>query len=275
MIAFKKPDLSLVASKITVFGGAGVGKTTLAALFPKPLFITAEQNSFASFDKNNMPNIIDIVRTVGDEQNNQNLWYQLNMILKEPNITSQVQTLVIDTVSHLDEMFLQHLLDKHNTTTLNNCGAYGAGFEAYRNQHARLVRLCNAINKKGIAIVYLGHDAKITIQEQNKEPYSVYTIKTGKSEKDIDNGVNLYINQDIDFVGYLKVASTTVKDKNGNTKVYGGSKIQMVCGHDVTCMAKNRVNANSLIEVKKGENPLLEYFPFFSKNKLNNNNKGV
>jgi hypothetical protein len=271
MIPFKSLDPSLIAPKITVCGGAGVGKTTLAALFKKPLFITAEQNSFASFDKNNMPNIIDIVQSVGEEKNSQNLWHQLHMILSEPNITTQVQTLVIDTVSHLDEMFLQDLLNKHKTTTLNNCGAYGAGFEAYRNQHARLVRLCNAINKKGIAIVYLGHDTKVTVNEQNQEPYSIYTIKTGKSEKDIENGVNLYINQDIDLVGFLKVASTSIKDKNGNTKVYGGSKIQMICGHDVTCMAKNRVNITNPIEVKKGENPILGYFPFFNKNKLNNN----
>jgi GTPase SAR1 family protein len=69
-----KPQKRPVA--ITILGDAGLGKTSLAATFPKPIFIRSE-DGLRSVSDDMMPDAFPLIKSVED------LWGQLTALIRE------------------------------------------------------------------------------------------------------------------------------------------------------------------------------------------------
>ena len=80
---------------VTLCGDSGMGKTSLAAAFPKPIFIRAE-DGMQSIPENLRPDAFPVVT------NSKMLWEQITAVIHEPH---DYQTLVIDSVTALERMF--------------------------------------------------------------------------------------------------------------------------------------------------------------------------
>ena len=83
-------------SLVTILGDAGLGKSSLAATFPNPIFIRAE-DGLQAIPLESRPDAFPVLNSVND------LWEQLSSLIKEEH---QYKTLVIDSVTALERMFI-------------------------------------------------------------------------------------------------------------------------------------------------------------------------
>jgi hypothetical protein len=112
----KPDDRSIIC---TITGDAGLGKTSLAATFPKPIFIRAE-DGLQAIPTATRPDAFPLLSNVDM------LWEQLTALIKEDH---DYKTLVIDSVTQLDNLFTNHIVDtdpKKPRTIAQALGGYGA-----------------------------------------------------------------------------------------------------------------------------------------------------
>ena len=232
---------------VTICGDSGLGKTTLAASFPKPIVIRAE-DGLQGVPAAIRPNALPVIHR--EEQ----LWEQIMALLQEQH---DYQTLVIDSVTALERLFTQHIIesDPKKPRSLNQAlGGYGAGPQALAGMHQRVRKACGLLNeRKNMHIVFVAHADMETIELPDQDPYSRYSLRLGKKS------VAPYVD-DSDVVGFLKLETYTTGDGDRKKAISDGTRI-LVTYATASNVSKNRYGITEDLIVKPGENPLAQYIP--------------
>lgn len=238
-----KPDDGPVIATIT--GDAGVGKTSLAATFPKPIFIRAE-DGMQSIDSKNRPDAFPLINKADD------LWAQLTTLAKEEH---DYKTLVIDSVTQLETLFGEHVIesDPKNPKSLAQAnGGYGAGFGAVAALHGRVRKAAKILKeKRGMNVVFIAHSDVTTLELPDEDPYSRYELRLHKKcmPHYVDN---------VDLVAYLKLETFTTGDGERKKAISSGNRIA-VCYTAAAQVSKNRYGISEDIEVPHGVNPFVPF----------------
>mgnify|MGYP002735202003 CR=1 FL=1 len=231
----------------TIIGDAGLGKTSLAATFPKPIFIRAE-DGMQSIPSDLRPDAFPRLMRVED------LWEQLAALIKEDH---QYQTLVVDSITSLEVMFAEHVLetDPKNPKGLQQAhGGYGAGRDMVASMHRRVRKAAEMLVERGMNVVFVAHADTTRIEPPDAEPFTKYTMRL--HEKSMQPYVD-----NVDLVGFLRL-QTFVKGGDGERKmaISDGTR-QLVCHATASNVSKNRFGITEPLEVKMGENPLTDFLP--------------
>ncbi len=229
---------------VTIIGEAGLGKTSLAATFPKPIFIRAE-DGLKSITASPMPDAFPVLTSVED------LWPQLWALAKEEH---QYETLVIDTVSTLDTMFTDWIVetDPNKPKSIKQAlGGYGAGYSMLASQHRRLRKGCEYMLDRGMNVVFLSHADTSTVNPPDGNPFTKYTLRMN------DNSMQPYVDN-VDLVGFLRLEMFTKGDGDVKKAISTGDR-QLVCHAMAANVSKNRFGITEPLEVKPGVNPLDAY----------------
>jgi hypothetical protein len=231
----------------TITGDAGLGKTSLAATFPKPIFIRAE-DGLQAIPKSNRPDAFPVVSTIDD------LWEQLTSLIKEEH---DYKTLVIDSITQLDNLFMNHIVDtdpKKPKTIAQALGGYGAGFQALSSLHGRVRKAAGILNEvKGMNIVFIAHSETETIELPDADPYTRYNIRMQK--KSVSHFVD-----NVDMVGYLKLETHTIGDGDRKKAISDGTRL-LVTYATAANISKNRYGITEDLVVIAGQNPLINLIP--------------
>lgn len=237
---------------VTLLGEAGMGKTTLAATFPKPVFIQAEEG-LLSIPSDLMPDAFDAI------QNPNDLWNQLTWLVKEQH---DYQTIVIDSITKLDRIFIDFILA---TSKLNPdlpeskalalaMGGYGAGYQALSAMHGRVRKACDILNKqRGMKVVFLAHASTETVDLPDSTPFQRFTLKMEKKS------LSHYVD-DVDLVGLIRLETFVLseeKKKIGKATTDGTRIIQ--CNATSSAITKNRLGIHEPLTVQYGVNPFQKY----------------
>lgn len=244
--------------QVTIFGDAGMGKTSLAATFPRPLFIRAEDGmmSVADLDVTALP-----LLTTGND-----IWKQLQAVLMEEH---DFQTLVIDSVSALDRMFTEDMIEEDYQTrrerdstakraTINALyGGYGQGWQELAARHQRVKRACDLISaKKGMNIVFLSHADVSQIDLPDQNPYMRYDLRLAKKSAPV-------YTDGVDVVGFIRLQTMVeggnekngkAPPKAGKAKSYGNR--QLIVHATAANVSKNRYGITDPLQFTAGVNPL-------------------
>lgn len=227
---------------VTFCGDSGTGKTTLAATFPNPIVIRAEDGLQAIPD-DQRPEAFPIVHSVDD------VWNQLGALVKEEH---DFKTLIIDSVTALERLFIQHVIDsdpKMPRSINQAMGGYGAGLNAVASMHQRVRKACGMLNeKKGMNIVFIAHADTETIELPDQDPYSRYSLRLGKKS------VAPYVD-DSDLVGFLRLEAFTKGDGERKKIISTGGR-QLVTYATAANVSKNRFGITEDLHVELGVNPL-------------------
>lgn len=240
--SISKPEDRAVIATIT--GDAGVGKTTLAATFPKPIFIRVE-DGLQAIPHDIRPDAFPVITQPED------LWEQLKTLITEEH---DYQTVVIDSITQLEQLFGQHIVDtdpKNPKSLAQAMGGYGAGYVAVAALHGRVRKAAGLLNNKGMNVVFIAHSDVSTIELPDSDAYSRYDLRLHKKSMPhyVDNS---------DLVAYIKLQMFTRGDGERKKAVSTGQRLA-VCHTGAAQISKNRFGITEDLQLEQGVNPFINY----------------
>lgn len=231
---------------MTITGDSGLGKTTLACTFPKPIVIRAE-DGLQAIPLEQRPDAFPVLTSEAQ------LWEQLMTLVKEEH---DYKTVVIDSVTALERLFMQSVVDSDpkKPRSINQAlGGYGAGLMAVGGLHQRVRKACGLLNNKGMHVVFVAHADTETIELPDQDPYTRYNMRLGK------RSIAPYVD-DSDIVGFLKLQTFTTGEGEKKKAISDGTRL-LVTYSTAANVSKNRFGITDDIEVKSGINPLVGIVP--------------
>lgn len=231
----------------TILGDAGMGKTSLAAAFPKPIFIRAE-DGMQAIPAASRPDAFPLVRTAKD------LWDQLGSVIHEPH---DYQTLVIDSVTALERLFVADVLEQDpKAKSINQAlGGYGAGVAAVAAMHQRVRKGAGLANdRRGMHVVFVAHADVETMRLPDADDYMRYSLRLPPKS------MPPYVD-DVDLVGFIRLVMFTKGEDGERKKAISTGDRELVCHAVASNVSKNRFGLTEPLPFSTGQNPLAAVIP--------------
>ena len=244
------------AQIITICGDAGTGKSSLAATFPKPVFIQAEKGVEripAEIRPAALPQVVGSHKDADGNFINNTFWDQFKALIREEH---DYKTLVIDSISALDRLFVSDiLLQDGKSNNLNSAmGGYGAGFSTLATKHQQVRKAAEMLRqKRGMSVVFIAHAEVDRVSPPDQDDYSRYSLRMTHSKS-----LPPYLD-DVDLVGFLRQRTFVKGDEGERKRIISSDDRELVCHLTAANVSKNALGITEPLEVKLGENPLQEY----------------
>lgn len=211
------------AQKVVLYGPEGIGKSSLAAQFPDPIFIDTEGST------GNM----DVARMDKPAS-----WTYLHQQIDYVKQNRPCKTLVIDTVDWAERLGIEFVTSRANKQSITSFG-YGEGFIQLEEEFGKFLNKLSDLVENGIHVVLTAH-AKITKFEQPDEmgAYDRWELKLGnKTTAKTASLVKEWADMVL-FMNY-KTFSVATDDKGKKHKGQGGVRT-IYANHHPAWDAKNR-----------------------------------
>lgn len=197
------------AQRVVLYGPGGIGKTTLAALAPKAVFLDIEEGS----------NRLDAARVGGIAT-----WADMRACLQATGLFVPYQTLVLDSVTRAEELAVVHTLATvphekgHRVTSLEGYG-FGKGYQHVYDTFLNLLVDLDRHIREGRNVVLVAHDCIADVPNPVGDDFIRYEPhlqqpKSGRAS--IRERVFQWADHVL-FVGY-DVVSEDGKGKGGGTR---------------------------------------------------------
>jgi hypothetical protein len=215
-------------TKAVIYGPEGVGKSSLAALFPAPVFVDVEGGT----------NQLDVARTPRPTS-----WPHFLQIIADLARDQQgFQTLVIDTVDWLEKLAVKQICAEYGINALgeNSQGQkdYGKSYSYVDRTWSDLLTMLEAdfIDTGKMHVLFVGHSTtrvhELPEEAGQYDRYQIATIRKPSAEA-LKGWANLLL-----FCNYQTVLSFDERTKK--TTAQGGVRRMMYAEHRAAFDAKNR-----------------------------------
>lgn len=191
------------AQKCVMYGCEGIGKTTFASKFPKPLFIDLEGGS-AHLD-------VDRVEDV-------DTWDGLLGVIGELIENRQgFETFVLDTADWAERLCVNHICAKYKKLGIEDFG-YGKGYQYLGEEYAKMLLKLTELQNLGMHILVLAHSTikKLELPEETGS-YDHYELKCTKT-------VSPLLKEWSDALLFLNFRTIVQTSTDGKSKAVGGAK---------------------------------------------------
>jgi len=204
--------------KVVLYGTEGIGKTTLAAQCPDPLFIDTEGGSTH----------LDVRRLQGAKD-----WEALISLVREVAVTPDVcRTLVIDTADWAEQMAIAHICRKFKQDGLESFG-YGKGYTFLAEEFARLLAACDEAIRGGKHVVINAHAKQRRVELPDEAGgFDVWGMKLSKQCAPL-------LKEWADALLFINYKTYVVMTDSNTRKAQGGKRV-IYTSHSPVWDAKNR-----------------------------------
>ncbi len=225
--------------RICCYGPEGIGKTTLAANAPKPIFIQSEDGLGKMK-----------VKTFGVLKSFNEVIEAIGTLYTEKH---KFKTLVIDTVDWLEPVIWRQLIndipksEKGKVITSIEDYGYGKGYTMAMSYWHQLVDGLNALRDKGMIIILLSHMQLVRVEDPTRESYDKCSLKLHKKASAL---ITEYF---CDVILYACMHVSIAKEDEGFNKtrtraVTNGKRIMYTTGQP-SFLAKNRYDLPEEIDL--------------------------
>ena len=227
-----KQLIGIMPPRVTIHGTGGVGKTTMASQAPKPAFI------FTETGRGNIP-----VEFGLETESYAEVLKALNELATSDH---DRQTLVIDSLDHLEPLNWSHICEHHDKDSIEAFG-YGRGYKEALSEWRELFRRIDAlIEAKNMAVVLIAHSQVKRFDDPVNESYDRYQIKLHES-------ASALVYEWSDVVGYAHKEVVTTKSDTGfgnqrNRGISTGVRV-LQCQETASAVAKNRYSIPEKIDL--------------------------
>lgn len=206
------------ATRLALYGPEGVGKSTLVAGFPEPVFLDTEGGT-AHLDVARFPR----------PRNWADALAAINHLLTAEH---SHKTLVIDSVDWLEKLLIEEVCRKANKEGLEDFG-YGKGLVYLAEEFARFLALLEKLRDRGIHVVLVGHSTIRKFEAPDAAgSYDRYELKLAKQ-------VAALVKEWVDALLFVNFVTKTT-EKDGKLRAVGGRERVIHTTHTAAWDAKNR-----------------------------------
>ena len=216
----------------TLFGEGGVGKSSLAAAFPRPVFIRTE-DGMASLSGHPDLLMFDVARSTAD------VFSAIEALASQEH---DRKTLVIDSVTQFEKIATREIIDDETNPKAKNMaaahGGYGKAYGMLDKHHQDLREACEyLVTDCGMNVVFIAHATTEEMELPDTDRYSRYTIHLHKNKS--FNCVHHYSNN-VDLVALIRL-ETHLRGTEGNKKraISSGAR-EIICFPTASSISKNR-----------------------------------
>lgn len=210
------------AKKVVLYGPEGIGKSSLAAQFPNPIFIDTEGSTTElEVDRLQKPSSWTMLKQ------------QIEWVKQQ-----QYKTLVIDTVDWAEMLCIESVCADHNKKGIEDFG-YGNGYVYTKEEFGRFLNQLSDVVEVGINVVLTAHSQIVKFEQPDEMgAYDRYQLKLGKKTS---SQTAPLVKEWADMVLFLnyKTFSVATDDKGKKHKGQGGARM-IYANHHPAWDAKNR-----------------------------------
>ena len=229
----------------TIVADGGLGKTTLASLFPAPVFIRTEDGTRSIEGRDDVA-LFPVASSVAEVMD------AFSALAAEDH---SFRTVVVDSVTRFNIMAEAEVLAMDpKAKGLNQAlGGYGNAYDAVSKIHLELRKAAGYLAEvKGMNIVFLAHAGTETIDPPDGDPYVRYSIPMHK--KSIPHYTN-----DVDVVAYIKQKMYTTGAEGKKKAVASGDERIITCYPTPSHVSKNRLGIKTDLAFVEGINPFASF----------------
>ena len=236
--------------RLLIYGQPGIGKTSLAAEFPSPVFLQVEDGTPADTE----------IVSFGHLGSYADVIEALEALYTEEH---EFKTVVLDSLDKLEPLVWAYVCEENKWKDIETPG-YGKGYVAADAVWRDLIGACNALRRdRGMMVLLIAHSTVERFDDPTTSSYSRYDIRLhkralGMIQDEMD--AILFLNQDVSIkeedAGFNKKTS---KGKGGGNRV-------IYCELRPSFVAKNRFGLPDKLPYRRGEgwSALAPFMPGFS-----------
>ncbi len=229
----------------TLFGEGGMGKTTLAAMFPNPVFIRTEDGT-ASLAGNDNVSLFPLATSTQDV---------LDAIEALATQKHDHKTLVIDSITQLATMVEAEIVAADpKAKSINQAGGgYGAGYSAAAEKHRQIRDWAGSLAyEKGLNIVFIGHADTEMLDLPDMDAFARYTVRMHKKSLP-------HYTDNVDLVGLIRL-KTLIRGGEGDKKrAISTGEREIICHPQASSVTKNRFNVSEPLAFTFDRNPFADF----------------
>ena len=229
----------------TLFGEGGMGKTTLAAMFPNPVFIRTEDGT-ASLAGNDNVSLFPLATSTQDV---------LDAIEALATQKHDHKTLVIDSITQLGTMIEAEIVAADpKARSINQAGGgYGAGYSAAAEKHRQIRDWAGSLAyEKGLNIVFIGHADTEMLDLPDMDAFARYTVRMHRKSLP-------HYTDNVDLVGLIRL-KTFVRGGDGDKKrAISTGEREIICHPQASSVTKNRFNVSEPLAFTFDRNPFADF----------------
>jgi hypothetical protein len=223
----------------TFVAEGGMGKTTLASLWPSPIFIPIEDGSAALVGRDDIamfptPPSVTVA-------------WVMECLEKLAAGGHPFKTVVLDSITQLSTIIEGEIIeaDPKKPKSINQAlGGYGAGYSAMSDVHEKVRKLCGQLKSKGMHVVFLAHANAERVNLPDQPEYMRYSIRMHK------DSVSHY-SDNVDLVAFIKLKTFVSDERRATTS---GQRI-ITCYPIPSHISKNRYGITKDLDFVEGVNP--------------------
>jgi hypothetical protein len=222
-----------------------MGKTTLAAMFPNPVFIRTEDGT-ASLAGNDNVSLFPLATSTQDV---------LDAIEALATQKHDHKTLVIDSITQLATMVEAEIVaNDPKAKSINQAGGgYGAGYSAAAEKHRQIRDWAGSLAyEKGMNVIFIGHADTEMLDLPDMDAFARYTVRMHKKSLP-------HYTDNVDLVGLIRL-KTLIRGGDGDKKrAISTGEREIICHPQASSVTKNRFNISEPLAFTFDRNPFADF----------------